>query len=46
MKMETIELSKGNDKVLVEPGSPAEAKWKKAGFKPRAEKKAEQAKEE
>ena len=41
MQMETMELFKGKDKVVVEPGSAAEAKWKKAGFKPKADAEAE-----
>jgi hypothetical protein len=37
MQMETIELLKGTEKVLVEPGSKAEAKWRKAGYRAESE---------
>lgn len=33
MARETIELLKGKERVLVEPGSAGEARWRKAGFK-------------
>lgn len=37
MERETIELLKGKERVLVEPGSAGEARWRKAGFKPASE---------